>query len=169
MKIYLIGLPGSGKTTLGKRLASHLNLPFVDLDHEIELKEGAAIKDFFNVKGEDYFRQLESEILKKFSTQNADFIMATGGGAPVFHDNLKVMNASGKTIFLDVPPSEIANRILRTNPAKRPLLANLAPDDLKDKIEFMRSQRIAFYNQATIKISGANIEIQEILKAINPD
>ncbi|MFM8739263.1 MAG: shikimate kinase, partial [Cytophagales bacterium] len=99
MKIFLIGLPGSGKTTLGKQLAERLNIRFVDLDTEIEKSEGESIALIFKRFGEDHFRKAESTQLQKWANLNEDFVMATGGGAPCFFDNMEVMNQSGTTIF----------------------------------------------------------------------
>ncbi len=163
MKIYLVGLPGCGKSTLGKQLSKRLNIPFIDLDMAIEQREGKAVKDIFKLKGEDYFRNVESDTLKKVSEVLPEFIIATGGGAPVFFDNMEFMNKLGQTVFLDVPAREITNRILRSNKEERPLLARLAPDELKDQIEFLRSQRINFYNLAMHKISADVIRVEDVL------
>ena len=154
MKIFLIGLPGCGKSTLGKQLARHLNVMFIDLDQEIEKSIGLPVREIFKKYGESFFRKHESETLRTISVAETDFVMATGGGAPVFHDNMKFMNATGQSVFLDVPTREITNRILQSNKEERPLLASLAPDELKDKIEFLRSQRNSFYSQAQIIITG---------------
>ena len=78
MKIFLLGLPGSGKTTLGKELAQGLALPFIDLDLEIEKGEKASIKEIFRSKNEDYFRRAESGRLKEWCIGKEDFVMATG-------------------------------------------------------------------------------------------
>ena len=163
MKIYLVGLPGCGKSTLGKQLSKRLNIPFIDLDMAIEQREGIAVKDIFKQKGEDYFRKVESDTLKKVSEGLPEFIIATGGGAPVFFDNMEYMNRLGQTVFLDVPAREITNRILKSNKEERPLLARLAPDELKDQIEFLRSQRINFYNLAMHKISADVIRVEDVL------
>lgn len=165
-KLYLIGLPGSGKTTLGKRLARQLNTTFLDLDLAIEQHEGKPIKDLFKEKGEDYFRQAESATLKKISTNFPSFVMATGGGTPCFHENMEVMNQSGTAIYLDVPASEIARRILSSTSAERPLLAGLGKDALKDKIEFLRTHRAPFYKQASVTISKVNITLDDILATL---
>lgn len=163
MKIYLVGLPSCGKSTLGKQLSRRLNIPFIDLDMAIEQREGKAVKDIFKQMGEDYFRKVESDTLKKVSEGLPEFIIATGGGAPVFFDNMAFMNKLGQTIFLDVPAREITNRILKSNKEERPLLARLAPDELKDQIEFLRSQRIKFYNMAMHKISTDVIRVEDVL------
>jgi shikimate kinase len=166
MKIFLIGMPGSGKTTTGKLLAEKLKLPFVDLDVEIEKSEGQLINQIFEKRKENYFREVESAMLKKFCSSSENFVMSTGGGAPCFHDNMKKMNDSGKTIFLDVPAKEIANRLERTNLIERPLFAKLSVERLKDKIEFLRSQRIGFYKQANFIFEGDNIPIKMIIAEI---
>src|SRR5260221_14675660 len=111
MKIFLIGLPGSGKTTLGKLLAGKLKLPFIDLDIEIEKSERQTINQIFENRKENYFREVESTMLKEFCNSSESFVMSTGGGAPCFHNNMSLMNNSGKTIFLDVPAKEIGYRL----------------------------------------------------------
>ncbi|MBX2901158.1 MAG: AAA family ATPase [Cyclobacteriaceae bacterium] len=154
MKIYLIGLPGCGKTTLAKQLAQQLRIPFIDLDAEIEKYVGQSVRIIFKQYGESFFRKQEAETLRQLSESNREFVMATGGGAPVFHNNMNYMNTTGITIFLDVATREITTRILNSNKEERPLLATLAPDELKDKIEFLRSQRVQFYSQAHHTLSG---------------
>lgn len=166
MKIYLIGLPGCGKSTLGKQLSKRLDVPFIDLDIALEQREGKPVKDIFKEKGEDYFRKIESDTLRKVSEGLPEFVLATGGGAPVFFDNMDFMNKHGQTVFLDVPAREIANRILKSKKEERPLLAKLAPDELKDQIEFLRSQRIRFYNQALYKISADTILVDDVLNKL---
>jgi shikimate kinase len=166
MKIFLLGLPGSGKTTLGKKLATTLQLPFVDLDKEIERKEGKPIREIFAEKKEDYFRKVESAELKRWCDSADDFVMATGGGAPCFFDNLEVINRSGKSIFLDVPASEIVRRMSLGPIEKRPLLAAGGKDGLKDSIEFLRSNRLSYYRQAAITLSGSEISVVEMTDAL---
>jgi len=166
MKIFLIGMPGSGKTTTGKLLAEKLKLPFVDLDVEIEKSEGQPINKIFETKKEDYFRQVESLTLKKFCSSAESFVMSTGGGAPCFHDNLAEMNGTGKTIFLDIPSREIAGRLAKTNLNERPLFAKLSLEQLKDKIEFLRSQRIGFYKMAKYIFAGNDIDVESIISKI---
>src|SRR5436189_5502924 len=92
MKIFLIGMPGAGKSTLGRPLAAALNLPFVDLDKEIEKHEQKSIPEVFELRGEDYFRKSESTLLKSWAESNRSFVLATGGGAPCFHDGIEVIN-----------------------------------------------------------------------------
>lgn len=166
MKIFLIGLPGSGKTTIGKVLARQLNIAFVDLDKEIEKEEGMPPNEIFALKKEDYFRQIESAELKRLIALKSDYVLATGGGTPCFFDNINMINQSGISVFLDVSAREIAERMLRTDLAKRPLLAKSSPDEVKDRIEFLRSSRISYYKQAHLTVKGDQINAEEIKRLI---
>jgi shikimate kinase len=164
MKIFLIGLPGSGKTTIAKQLAKQLHLPYMDLDLEIEKAEMKPIPQIFKEKKEDYFRKIESQLLKAWCNSDFDFVMATGGGAPCFFDNIKCMNETGVTIFLDVSTMEIARRVASSKGEERPLLKANGIDGLKDQIEFLRSNRINFYKQAQKIFTGEGITATEIAK-----
>lgn len=165
MKIFLIGLPGSGKTTLGKKIADALKIPFVDLDKEIERREGRLIRKIFKEKNEDYFRVLEANELSVWCGNDKEFVMATGGGAPCFFKNMDAINKAGTSIFLDVPASEIADRIRKTNVEERPLLSAGGIDGLKDNLELMRTNRLSYYQRAHHTFTGA-AGLSEILKAI---
>jgi shikimate kinase len=165
MKVFLIGLPGSGKTTVGKQLAERLRITFIDLDAELEKLEEKTVQEIFAEKTESYFRELEAKTLKSFCGQKKDFVMATGGGTPGFFDNMMQMNQSGKTVFLDVPTAEICARLQKTNLSTRPLFSDLNLEQLKAKIDLLRSQRIDFYKQASVIISN-EITAEEIWNRI---
>jgi shikimate kinase len=169
MKIFLIGLPGSGKTTLGKQAARQLSIPFVDLDAAIEKLEQRTIAEVFKQSGENYFRQIESDLLKKWAASFTDFLMATGGGAPCFFDNLKVMSQAGLTFFLDVPAMEIAHRIAASKKQDRPLFNSMDFDVLKDQIETLRSRRISFYKQAQHTLVGGDIPSKQLVEIIRKE
>lgn len=166
MKIYLIGLPGSGKTTLGKRVASELKISFIDLDHEVEKTEGISVQEIFRTKGQDYFREAESKALKNLANSNFHFVLATGGGAPCFFDNMEVMNSSGTTIFLNVPLQEIFSRLSKTDLKIRPLFAGLDEDGIKSKLLSLHADRFPFYSKAKIQFTKENLQAREILEAI---
>jgi shikimate kinase len=166
MRIYLIGLPGSGKTTLGKRIAAELNISFIDLDHEVEKTEGISVQEIFRTKGQDYFRKAESKVLGNLANSNFHFVLATGGGAPCFFNNMEIMNQSGTTIFLNVPLQEILNRILRTDLTIRPLFSGLNAEEVKSKLLHLHQERIPFYSKARIQFTKENLQAKEILEAI---
>ncbi len=144
MKIFLIGLPGSGKTTFGKSLAEKLNSPFIDLDSEIERLEGRPVQEIFSNKTENYFRTVESTVIKEFCVETKSFVMATVGGAPCFFDNMDAMNRSGKTIFLNPPVKEIVDRLMHTDLSERPLFADVGADQLENRINSLRAHRMIF-------------------------
>ena len=168
MKIFFLGLPGSGKTTLARAVAKSLDISFIDLDWEIEQAAGISIQAIFKKNGEEMFRKMEAAQLKRWCASPIDFVMATGGGTPCFSDNLELLNKSGTTFFMDVPSQVIAKRLLKGNPQTRPLFAGTHPEELKDKIEFMRSQRIAFYRQAHHTI-GEETQIDDLLVKIRKE
>src|SRR5215217_5818033 len=101
--IFLIGMPGAGKTTVGRKLASTLNRPFLDLDEYMESKEGMPVRELFATRGEEYFRLAEAQALREVVEQATAGIIATGGGAPCFHGSMAFMNQVGTTIYLKMP------------------------------------------------------------------
>lgn len=154
MKIFLIGLPGCGKSTTGKEIADSLGRPFVDLDSEIAIGEKQPIANIFESKGESQFRLIEKNYLNIWCKQPQDFVMATGGGTPCFFDNMELINNSGRSVFLDTEVQEIAVRMMQTELAKRPLFAGQDQNTIAWKVENMRSQRIGYYKKANITLSG---------------
>lgn len=164
MKLYLIGLPGSGKSFLGKKLSEELMIPFIDLDSVIEQEAGHSISKIFSEKGEAYFRTVEAVALRQQS-QASDFIMACGGGTPCFCDNMEFIKATGKSIFLNIPVSAILNRFNATEQQERPLLAETAPEQFEEKLNTLLKNRISFYKQADITLTDTRSH-SEILARI---
>lgn len=164
MRIFLIGFMGSGKSTMGKKLATKLGYNFIDLDHEIEKQIGTSIGDYFAIHGEAAFRKLESENLKNFPyPQNA--VVATGGGTPCFFDNMDWMNANGTSMYIEMPPAALAKR-LEGGKEKRPLLRDLDEAQMIAFIESKLSERESFYKRATININGINLNADAMRAAI---
>lgn len=156
---------GCGKTTLGRKLAKHLDYAFIDLDHQLEAKVGMTIAEYFAKFGENSFRKLESEVLKT-TTYPANAIVSTGGGLPCFFDNMRWMNTHGKTIYIQLSPKTLADR-LEYEKNKRPVLNGRTADELITFIEQKLQERDPFYTQANIIASGIGITPEKVLDLLN--
>src|SRR5215217_1973749 len=108
--VFLIGFMGSGKTFVGKKLAQLLKTTFIDLDEVIEKSEEKTISQIFSQNGEEFFRERESHYLKSLS-ERSNVVIATGGGTPCFHDNMKWMNENGITIYLKAKSEILFDRL----------------------------------------------------------
>lgn len=156
--IYLIGMPSSGKSTLGKRVARALHYHFVDTDRLIVREEGRSIADIFAQEGEAYFREAEARVLRTIKP-GGSLVIATGGGMPCFHDNMAYIKATGLSVFLDVSPEVLAQRMITharqfpTNAPERPLF-DADDEALLDTLRQKHSHRLPVYQQADIQITG---------------
>jgi shikimate kinase len=167
MRVFLIGMMGSGKTTLGRQLAANLQSPFVDLDEYIEKKEQSTIAELFEKYGPEHFRVLEREALENLVSEDADAVIATGGGTPCFYDNIAFINKHGKSIFLDVTKEEILKRLFASDLYSRPLLTGKSNQELKDFIDKTLVHRRPFYEQATFILSGSEYTVKDLLALLN--
>ncbi len=153
MKIFLIGMPGSGKSTLGRSVARRLGYAFADLDALITAQEGMAIPDIFGARGEEYFRQAEQTALHRTETLDR-VVIATGGGTPCFFDNMAWMKSHGVAVWLDVSPGTIAGRMNRNAEAsqQRPLFAGKSKAEIAATLADMHRKRLPFYQQAQVRV-----------------
>ena len=165
MKVFLIGFMGSGKTTIGKKLANYLKYDFIDLDKFIEVKAGLSIVDYFERYGEESFRELERDVLQNNSfTENV--IIATGGGAPCYSDNMEWMNKNGRVAYLSLPPKALATR-LEHSKTDRPLIRNLKGDELIDFISQKLEEREIYYSQSRFVISASDLTAERLALYLN--
>ena len=168
MKIVLIGYMGSGKSAIGKKLAEVLNLPFKDLDVEIENRVGATVSEIFSTKGEIYFRKIENTILKEILALDKSFVLATGGGTPCYADSITVLTNQDNvtSVYLKVPLNVLTERLFLEKDS-RPLLAHLETEELiNDFIRKHLFERVYYYNQANKIIAVENRSIDEVVKEI---
>jgi shikimate kinase len=163
MKIFLIGLPGSGKTTIGKELALLVGKPFIDLDEKIVKRENLSIKKIFELKGESQFRLIESDVLRECIEEHDSFVMSTGGGTPAYHGNMMFMNEQGITIFLNTSPELIESRLRSTKIGERPLFSGAK--NVGERLQELLTSRLDFYREAKLEVDGA-ISASELLSAL---
>ncbi len=164
-RIFIIGMPGSGKTTWGKRLANKLGFNFIDLDKEIENYFGQTTDVIFEKFGEERFRETEKSILHNTLKYN-NTIISCGGGAPCFFDNINWMNKHGLTVYFCASSSLIFDRVSQ-NYNHRPLLKGLKPADLKNKLAEMLTQREAFYTKAQLQIKVPLKSLQALIQIVS--
>lgn len=170
--LYLIGLPGSGKTTLGRRLAAHYGRAFVDLDDVIVAAAGQGIPAIFAAEGEAGFRAREAAALAALAGPGGPpLVVATGGGTPCFHHNLALLQRSGFVLWLAVPVPELVRRLAATGQAAaRPLLAATATEEsptaaLLAHLTRTLAAREEFYAQAHLRHPGA-ASVAELVAAL---
>ncbi len=162
--IFFTGFMGCGKTRWGQKLAAHLGYACIDLDHVLEAQVGMTIAEYFSSFGEDAFRKLESDVLKQTAyPENA--VVSTGGGLPCFFDNMDWMNAHGKTVYIQLSPKTLMDR-LEKGKAKRPVLQGKQGDELLDFITFKLSEREPYYLQAQYIANGIDMSVEYLERLI---
>ena len=129
--IYLIGFMGVGKTTIGQQFALENNLKFIDTDTEIERRNNRKILEIFQKEGQDYFREIERDLLRSLSKNQ---VVACGGGLPIYNNNMSFIKKSGLSIYLKASVEELFNRLLN-NVNNRPLIKYRSKNNLKKFIQ----------------------------------
>ena len=164
MNIYLMGMMGSGKSTVGKTLSQQLGKPFIDLDLEIEQSTGKTISEIFENDGAEHFRNIESNQLQ----QHSNSIVACGGGIILKEENRVIIKENGKAILLTASIPELSNRLSAS--ANRPLLT---VDNMEETLTKLWLERQLLYLSTadyTIETDGKTPEkiTEEILNQLNP-
>ncbi|HEV8079681.1 MAG TPA: shikimate kinase [Chitinophagaceae bacterium] len=147
-KIFLIGFMGSGKTYWGKLWAEKSGLEFYDIDDMVEKENGKSVGEIFAQDGEEYFRSLETNVLRTFAGKN-NMIVACGGGTPCYNDNVSWMNENGTSVYLKSSPQNIFKR-LTAETETRPLIKKLKGEELLFYITEKIRERDFFYHQAKV-------------------
>lgn len=158
IRIFLIGYMGSGKTTTGKILAEKLGCTFVDMDLHIEQKYHKTVSQIFEEQGQEKFRLLEQQCLHEVA-QFENAVIATGGGAPCFFDNMDYMNAHGATVYLKLTPEQLCNRLESSRAGKRPLLAERKGEALRLFIAEGLALREPFYSRAQFTVDSDDAQV----------
>jgi shikimate kinase len=156
---------GSGKSTLGKKTAPLLGLPFYDLDDFIETQENKSISEIFSSEGETAFREKESFYLKKILDKEAQSLISLGGGTVCFNNTISLLKSKGIVVYIQLPPAALVKR-LSANKASRPLIARLKDDQVLEFVTKLLSTRKYFYEQAHITLSGINLRPEHLIHEI---
>lgn len=162
--IVLIGLMGAGKTTLGRLLAQHYEIPFIDTDHEVEKAAGTSIAEIFAHHGEAHFREGEHRVITRL-LQKGPCVLATGGGAWMDARTRQLIQQTphARTVWLHVPTNILAKRIINNGPT-RPLLAQGNPRDILQKLA---SHRYPVYAQADIIVHCGDENVEQGVQTID--
>jgi len=154
--VYLVGLMGAGKTTIGRSLAKRLHLDFIDSDREIEARTGVTIPTIFEIEGEEGFRKREAQMIADLARVSGR-VIATGGGAVLRQENRAIMMASGFVVYLNVPPQTRHDR-------NRPLLQ---VEDPLGRLSELHAQRDAHYREvAGLIVDSSRINAQAVLQLL---
>jgi shikimate kinase len=140
LRLILVGLPGSGKSTVGRQLARRLGLPFTDSDHAIEQRIGCSIRAFFEREGEAAFRDIEEEVIRDLCAKEG--VIATGGGAVLRPANREQLRSAGHVIYLSSTPADLFRRVRHDK--GRPLLQVADP---LERLRTMHAERDPLYRE----------------------
>jgi shikimate kinase len=161
MSIAVVGMPGCGKSTVGRHLAKQLALRFVDSDTEIEKRIGSSIRDYFALHGEDSFRDVEQDVLDTL-TQEADIILATGGGAVLRPSNRDALHSRMHVVYLRATPEELFRRL--RHDTHRPLLQ--VSDPLQRLRDLYRERDPLYRRTAHFVVEAARPSVSSLMAMV---
>ncbi|MCC5915595.1 MAG: shikimate kinase [Balneolaceae bacterium] len=161
--LFLCGMMGTGKSTIGRKLAGHYNQPFEDLDEVIEREAGMPIPEIFKRHGEAHFRKLERDLLIRKS-QQTEGVLALGGGSLQNQHLTDHIKLNGWLIFIDTPEEELLRRLQASE--NRPMIAGKDQDERAEKIKALLNERRPLYSQAHITVKTEGLNVQEIIEQI---
>jgi shikimate kinase len=164
MIVFLVGFMGSGKSSIGRKLASRMAYQFIDLDKYIESKAGKSVYHIFEEEGEDAFREMERNCLHELNNID-NSIIACGGGTPCFFNNMEWMNKQGLTVYLQMSPASLVQR-LKQAASPRPLLKGLKSEDLPEFVGSALEKREKYYMSAHILVKAESLKAKELQEKI---
>ncbi len=151
MNIFLVGFMGCGKSTIGRKLAEVGGYDFVDLDQRVCELAGATIPEIFATQGEEAFRGWERKALEEVARMS-NVVVATGGGAPCYGDNMDFILANGQAVYLKMSATALQQRLLHAR-AIRPKIAGKGPEELLAYIEELLAEREPYYSRAKVVVN----------------
>ncbi len=164
MKIYLVGFMGSGKSSLGKRLARKLEYAFTDIDQMVEETAGIPVTEIFEKMGADAFRKMEKEALLS-TAGRSKLVVATGGGTPCHFDNMDFILDNGVAVYLKMSPVSLAHRLEYAQKA-RPLVQNRKGEELLAWVSEKLAERESFYSRAHCIIKGETVKPDQVISLV---
>lgn len=164
--IFLIGYMGCGKSTLGRKLALRLGVPFFDTDTLIEEQERASITDIFCYEGEPRFRELERDMVQRIFTAGEVCVVSTGGGLPLWHDTMELLCREGYTIYLRRSTEQIIRRLSPYGRQKRPRLRGLNDEELARFMTENMAEREPFYARAHAVVDCGALSDAELVEVL---
>lgn len=159
-KFFLTGYMGSGKSTVGEKLAAKLKYDFIDLDKLIESDYKQSIPEIFATKGEKEFRAMEHNTLKRVIEKN-NIVVACGGGTPCYYDNMELMSNNGVTVYIKMSVDALVDRLTNAK-EKRPLIENKTAAELRSFIKRQLEKREDIYHKAQYTVKGKDLNVDEL-------
>ena len=165
MRIFIIGYMGAGKSTVGKRLAKRIKMPLIDLDDAFEAKYRYTIPRFFDLFGEEKYREFEHSCLQEIIAENDHAVISTGGGTACHHENIGIMNKKGVTVYIKMHPASLTKRL---NSARRlrPVVRDVQDHNMLEFIEEQLSEREQYYSLATITVKGESLDLNALVEKL---
>lgn len=160
--LFICGLPGSGKSTLGRKIANRLKFKFIDLDIQILKDTGISSAQWISAHSDDVFRKKEAESLRMVNLKE-DVVVSCGGGTPCFEDNLTWMIQHGTCIFLNVPEGMVLRRLEQAEPGQRPLIDQ---DNMLGSLRSIIESRKSCYDKIPNKIEPHRLSFEEIIAEV---
>lgn len=167
-RVFLIGLRGTGKSTLGREFASRIQSPFYDMDELIEEKAGTSIRSIFESEGESGFRQREHEALVQLCEMSPPLVIATGGGVILREDNRELLYHQGWTVWLNASPEICWNRMNKdiNSIQRRPALLKEASDGLAEMKEIFAQRESLYQKCADFELNAEPADTESILATL---
>lgn len=165
MRLFLIGYMGCGKSSIGRKIARRLGAEFIDTDALVERTEGAEIADIVRYEGEEYFRECERKALEQ-AAEHPDAVISTGGGLPMWRDNMDRVLSLGRSVYIRRSPEQILSRLSPYGRHKRPKFRGLNDEEL---LAFMRTnmaEREPVYMRANVTLDCEGRSDEELMDEI---
>ena len=165
MRLYLIGYMGCGKSTIWRKIARYAHLRFVDTDSLVEQREQATVADVITYHGEEYFRGVEHSVLQSTAEED-NLVVSTGGGLPVWGDNMVRIGELGVSIYLRRSPHNIISRLSPYGRQKRPKIRGMNDEQLLEFMTAHMAEREPIYSQADVVLDCDKMADNEVIDTI---